>query len=108
MSDNVEAKVRSLFDQAKPPDPPPEKSKRPATLIPYLLAGLATLILIFQTITIAAPEPEPPRYQEIYSKVPSVDQTIQPAAYHPPNTEIDIHCVGCAHVWTRPMVENAV
>ena len=108
MSDNVEARIRNLFDQAKPPDPPPENSKRPATLIPYLLAGLAALILIFQTITIAAPKQEPPNIQIIYHKVPLVDQAIQPAVYHSPNTEIDFHCVGCAHVRKKLMGVNAI
>ncbi len=99
MSDNVEARVRSLFDQAKPPDPPPKKNKRPSTLFPYLLAGLAALVLIFQTITIAAPKQEPPNIQIIYYKMPLVDQAIQPAAYTPIQTEFK--CVGCTHLKTN-------
>jgi len=100
MNDNVEASVRSPFDKAKAPDSPPKIAKKVSTHIPYVSAGLAAPIPISKTITIGAPKPEPPNIQIIYYKVPLVDQAIQPAAYHPPNTETDFHCVGCAHLKT--------
>ena len=99
MNEDVEASVRSLFGQAKAPDLPPKKTKKVSTIIPYGLAGLAAPIPISEIITIAAPKPEPPRYHVMYYKVPSVDRTIQPAAYTPCQTEFT--GVGCVHLNTR-------
>jgi hypothetical protein len=107
MNEDVEASVRSLFGQAKAPDPPPKKTKKVSTHIPYVSAGLAAPTTIFNTITTAAPKTETPRHHVIYYKVPSVDQAIQAPAYQPPITEVDFHLIDCAHLKTgKPFTEK--
>lgn len=97
MFDDLEARVQKLFDKAES-----EKLSQPSSkpsLILYVLAGLAAIVITFQTVTISNSKQEiAEKNNRKYYQVPSFDQDT------PLITDVSIspelHMVGCAHIKT--------